>query len=124
MYDNTQRAIVITYVAEGFIHLALGSISGFYVNPAHGICIVAKALDYEDLRIALDPGTPIGARRSNCKARIAKGRIIANEIRDGACAGIAERGVAICPSWLEGHRAKLVAIGCVDDFTSKRFGFG
>ena len=108
MHNNAQSTIVITHVTEGFVHLALGAISCFKMNPAHGIGRVAKVLDHEDLRNTLHPGAPIGSRRTNCKARIAKGRIITNEIGDGTITCLAERSFAICPGWLEGHRTKLV----------------
>ena len=91
------------------------------MNPAHGISRVSEVLDHENLRDTLHPGTPIGPRSSNRKARIAEGWFITNELRYGAIASWSKRGVTIRPGWFEGHSTKLVAIGSVDNISSKGF---
>ena len=80
MHNNAQSTIVITHVTEGFVHLALGAISCFKMNPAHGIGSVAKFLDDEDLRNLLHPGAPIGSRRTNYKS--SKASVISFAISD------------------------------------------
>ena len=91
------------------------------MNPAHGIGRVSEVLDHKYLRDTLHPGTPIGPRRSNRKARIAEGWVISNEIRYGAIASWSKSGVTIRPGWLEGYGTKLVAIGSVDNISGKGF---
>jgi hypothetical protein len=115
MNNDAQCSVVVTQIAKGFVHLALGSISGFKMHPANGIGGISEALDDKNLGYTFHLGAAIVAGGANAEPGIIEGRVSSHEIGQGATARLTKRCVAVCPGWLEGHRTKLIAVGRVDD---------
>ena len=79
MNNDAQCTVVITEITEGFVHLALGSISGFQMHPAHGIGGIAEALHHKNLGYTFHPGAAIVPWGANGEPGIVEGRVFSTK---------------------------------------------